>query len=91
MANLVITSTANSIKVAFNDYSTILNLSNGIYDKRAVLAFEKNGSIRVIMAYTAEWRVSTDGGDNSLIVDSVNGNVPSTNDELFTMLSALKE
>ena len=95
MADLVITSTANSIKVVFND--------SPFYDKRDGMTFTKGtwaksdiGSIELSSAEVVvrerddfEWRVSHDGAGATFKVDSVDGVAPTSLDDLYTKLIAL--
>lgn len=91
MANLVVTSTTNSIKVEFNDATSIMG-------GREAGAWSKNGGIHFVRfpdhieAHTLEeprWVVSYDGAGNSLQIDSVDGVAPASNNDLYTKLAAL--
>lgn len=89
MANTIITSTANSIKVVFNDDSAKVEMTKGTWRK---------ADIRAIELYASNVNVRTfDGGDlavhNSssvfLIVDTVDGASPSSLSDLYDKLIAL--
>lgn len=92
MANIVITSTTNSIKIVFNTYtsntlipekscwhksSTYFTLCNG---SSCVAASEDNG-----MDIDLSWNGST----GTMQVDSVDGVAPTSNSDLYDKLIAL--
>lgn len=92
MANTVITSTTNSIKVVFNDDSAKVGIDKGIWSKHHILNFKLNTDH--ISAETNDhigrWIMSnTANSINALIVDSVDGVAPSSLSDLFDKLSSL--
>lgn len=91
MANITVTSTSNTIKVAFNDYSSVVGDSLGTWQKKN-LQFRLNYFQTFVKVYEgdfATWPVSFDGSDNSFIIDSVDGVAPTSNLDLYNKLIAL--
>lgn len=90
MANLVITSTTNCVKVVFNDFATVAGMVELTLRKDKITAFELTTTlIRVHIANTPEWRVSLDGTDSSLRIDTIDSATPSSLSDLHTKLSTL--
>lgn len=90
MANIVVTSTADSIKVVFNIYSTALGMEEGTWNK----AFVKNFMLRPtlvagIIDGELEWLLSHDGATGTFQVDTINGATPTSNSDLYDKLIAL--
>lgn len=101
MAKVVITKTGNSVDVVFNDYAGHPNINAKCrsYDIRDIveieLAFDE--SHVVVMMRDAHgnntWPITYDSsytGEDYFIVDSIDGNTPSSNEDLFNKLSALR-
>lgn len=92
MANIVITSTTNSVIVDFNDYAAILKTEKQSWPKRVIQNFRKlypSGCIIVSMLQEKEWCVSWDGSPGSFQIDSIDGVTPTSNSDLFDKLTAL--
>lgn len=91
MANLVITSTTNSIKVVFNDSASVAGMNRGVWakDEIAMIKQLEDDRIEVQTKDLAKWTVSYTNGSNFLVIDSVDGVAPTNNDDLFNKLSAL--
>ena len=92
MANVVITSTANSIKVDFGIYNTALNLEKGTWSKDKVLNFQLvKGNVSVLARIQDEpqWGLAYSASGENLVVDSVDGVTLTSNDDLYTKLIAL--
>ena len=92
MANVVVTSTANIIKVDFGIYAgTFTPYQKAIFHKN-VISFQTpaaGGFVRVEDRQGQNWAVSFDGAGESLQVDSVDGVVPTDNDDLYNLLIGL--
>ena len=97
MANLVITSTANSIKVVFNDQPFFdkrdgMTFSKGTWAKSEIADIKLNTDDSMVVVQEKddfEWKVSDSGTSGTLTVDSVDGATPSSLDDLYTKLIAL--
>lgn len=92
MANTVITSTTNSIKVVFNDDSTLAgNLSKGTWVKSEISHVGlKSDHIVVVTKDESRWTVSNaTNTSNYLKVDSVDAASPSSLSDLYDKLVAL--
>ena len=97
MANLVITSTANSIKVDFNDQPFFdkrdgMTFSKGTWAKSAIEDIKLNADDSMVIVQEKddfEWRVSDAGTAGTLTIDSIDGATPSSLDDLYTKLIAL--
>jgi len=91
MANIVVTSTTNSIKAAFNDLASIAKAKKGVWHKsRISFQLAESGAIvKVLVFGETEWAISFDGSINTLQIDSVDGVAPTSNDDLFSKLETL--
>lgn len=92
MANLVITSSTNSIKVDFGTYSSDAQLAKGAWAKasiKGVVLAEGDAYIRVDIGDGDTWNVVFSASDSNLIVDSVDGTAPTSNADLYAKLIAL--
>lgn len=91
MANLVVTSTTNSILVDFGVLSTSAGIEKGAWRKDRItfrLALS-SAYIDVIVVGEPAWAVSWNGSSGTLQIDSVDGVAPASNSDLYTKLSAL--
>lgn len=91
MANLVITSTTNSISVDFGVLGVAPYPKKGTWNKNEIVQISLQPSdtfVKVINIGDPEWQVSYDG-NNGLQVDSVAGVAPTSNSDLYTKLVAL--
>jgi hypothetical protein len=94
MANLVITSTVYTVKVVFNDYSEATNIKSAnfrISDIAEVVERHNADYITVIMLDGNDFNVSWTTHKHAMIVDSINGVAPTSNDDLTTKLEALQQ
>lgn len=94
MANTVITSTTNAIKVAFNDDPNKGLYSKATYAKTDIEYIYLNGNhVEVIAADSHRWILSDDIGNNvkALTIDSVDGLAPISLSDLYDKISALIE
>ena len=91
MANLVITSTTNSVNVVFNDYAPIIETTKQTWAKRVIQNFRQlpTGCIVIYMLAEKEWCVTFNGVDNTFQIDSIDGVTPTDNNHLFQLLEAL--
>ena len=91
MANIVITSSTNSIKVDFGIYSTSLGLSKAVWRKEDVHFNLKHSNefVEALVYNTNSFAVSFDGSSNTLQIDSIDAVAPTSNSDLYTKLIAL--
>lgn len=91
MANIVITSTTNSIKVDFGVYASDVGYSQGTWNKKAIASIKKinSGRIEVYTNSGDKWTVSWTNGSNFLIIDSIDTVAPISEADLYTKLIAL--
>ena len=101
MANAVVTKTGNSVIVAFNDYSSNVNIeakkrSYCIADIVEVELEEDLSHVLVVMRHAHEqltWELTYDSayaGTKYFIIDSVEGVAPMSQSDLFDKLTALR-
>lgn len=88
MTNLVITSTANSIKVDFND-SPIGDIQKGVWNKEGIFHFVLLSDRVQVLTTHGDFEVAYTATNGCLIVDSVNGVAPTSLADLYAKLSAL--
>jgi hypothetical protein len=63
MANLVITSTTNSISVVFNDFASAVGYNQATYAKRDILSIKQINDDRIeVYSSTDKWTVSYTNG-----------------------------
>jgi hypothetical protein len=95
MANVVVTSTTNAIKVVFNDAASAVGMEKGTWrkDKIDLVELVENDTyIRVkVQESNGEFDVSYNETSGALIIDSVDGNDPTSNSDLYDKISALVE
>ena len=90
MANIVITSTANSIKVEFNAYSSVLDgQEGGTYQKEHIKFYRFGTSVRAIVNGEHDWEICYVATTGCFIVDSVDGVAPSSNLNLYNLLQTM--
>lgn len=98
MANLVITSKTKSILVDFGDFANLEDVDGrkATYkrDDISVVWMEKDDAfVNVKMkdsVTTTHWKVSYNGDAGVFIIDSIDGVVPTDNDDLFDKIDALR-
>lgn len=97
MANIVTTSSGNSVTVAFNDYSTTVGATKRSYDIRDIVEVELGSDyVQVLMRDSHgnnTWMLtydSTYSGSQRFIVDTVNSVAPSSESDLFDKITALR-
>lgn len=91
MANIVVTSTANSIKVEFNIYSTIVDMIKGTWSKASIQnVLLRTDGVLVDVLTQPDWLVSFDGSVGTFQIDSIDGVAPTSNSDLYDKLIALK-
>lgn len=89
MPNTVVTSTANSIKVVFNDDSIKVDMDKGTWRKDEIAHIELlSDHIKIQQKQEKSWHVHN-SSSNYLIIDSVDGNNPSSLSDLYDKLIAL--
>lgn len=91
MANIVITSTTNCIKVDFGDYATTFNKKKWSIHKSDLHLTLMPSDAYVEFQYEdqAPIHISHTAGDGLFIVDSVAGNPPSSVSDLYDKLDLL--
>lgn len=97
MAKIVITTSSNSIIVAFNDYATVVGYTKSSYHIADIVELGLTASgILVLMRAgnnTHKWYLTYDNtysGDDYFIIDTVAGVAPSSESDLFDKLTALR-
>jgi hypothetical protein len=92
MANIVITTTTNSIKVDFGAYAGGGIPKKATYNKDHIVKFTLEPSDAYVTAINdgeLPWLLAYTATTNCLIVDSIDGNTPSSNSDLYDKLIAL--
>jgi len=95
MANLAVTSTTNSIKVdfqdtPFTDSRTGRVFNKGTWSKSEIGSIRLNDNIITINTKDElDWKVSNDGYEGTLTIDTVGGAPPSSLSDLYDKLIAL--
>lgn len=94
MANLVITSTAITVKVIFNDYSEATNMKSANFrrnDIAEVVEHHNADYVTVIMLDGNDFDISWTSHVHAMVVDSIDGVAPTSNDDLTVKLEALQQ
>lgn len=90
MANIVITSTTNSIKVDFGAYSSVLDgQTAGCYQKRDIRFYKLSDRVMADVMGEKEWPVVYTSTSGCFIIDSIDGSAPTSNADLYTKLIAM--
>ena len=91
MANTVVTSSANSVKVVFNDDSALTGMTQGYFSKSSISEVREvvMGTVLVKLDSGDTFNISTDGAQNTLTIDSVDGVAPSSNTDLCDKIAGL--
>jgi hypothetical protein len=89
MSKLVVTSTTNSILVEYNDYSPSLEAEGGCWRKEDIRFLRRESKVSVIIKGESEWFVSFDGNGQTLKIDKINNQTPSSNLDLYNKLTEL--
>lgn len=91
MANLVITSTTNTVSVEFNDYTTSSGIKKGIWHKERIIfqLMPSDAFVKVLVLNEASWSVSFNGSTGTLQIDTVDTVAPVSNSDLYIKLVAL--
>jgi hypothetical protein len=88
MANLVVTSTTNTIKVVFND-TPADGITQGAWRKDKVISFRLHDTYIDVITMGIDFQVSHTATAGCLIIDSVDGVAPSSLSDLYNKLTAL--
>lgn len=91
MANLVVTSTANSIKVAANDLAAKVGMSGACWHKESVNFVQVGPYVNVILGTSPSFLVCALDINGGSKVDSVDGVEVTDINQLFSLLCALIE
>jgi hypothetical protein len=89
--NLVVTSTTNRILVTFGVFSNLVGYSAANFQTKGV-TFQLSSDltfIRVLSHNGNSWTVAFQPLGENLVIDSVNGEAPTSNFDLFNKLDAL--
>lgn len=91
MANTVITSTTNSIKVAFNDQANLSLYTDGAYKKSSINSIRLfDDHIKVVTNNSESWVVSNQTNTiKAIVIDTVDGVAPSSLSDLYDKLATL--
>ena len=88
MANVTVTSTANSVLVDFGVY-TPQGMTKGVWAKSAIRSFRLTSDRVQVNTNDGAFDVCYSSTDSALIIDTVNGAAPSSLNDLYTKLAAL--
>ena len=94
MANIVVTSTAFTVLVVFNDYSDHEKIKQGSYRRDEIAeVIEHTGDehITLVMLNGDEFKLSFSAAAGVGVIDTVDGVAPVSNDDLFAKLVALQQ
>ena len=91
MANIVVTSTLNTIVVDFGVYSSVVGYKIANFQKRMISAqlIEDLSFVRVENSQGIHWSVSYATFQEALVIDSIDGIAPTNNEHLFDLLKDL--
>lgn len=93
MANVVITSTTNSIKVDFGVYVGGEIPKKRTYNKNKSVFYisleESDSMVTVISEGSPQWNLAYTSTTGCFIIDSINGVAPTSNSDLYDKLIAL--
>lgn len=93
MPDVVITSTTNSVKVDFGDFSSSVGYSKGVYGKSDIQYMTlKTDHVEVVAADSARWICAASNATvapQSLIISTIDGVGPTSLSDLYDKLSAL--
>lgn len=92
MANLIVTSTTNTIAVDFGVYSTPVGISKGTWSKDKIIKIilaDSDEYVEIDVANSGIWNLVFEASGNNMIVDTVAGGSPSSNADLYAKLIAL--
>ena len=93
MANTVVTSDTKKVKVVFNDLSSIVGMTQAYFSKSTISEVKcfGTGYVEVVLNNSDVWQISTDGSNNTLRIDTVDGETPTDNDDLCNKIAALMD
>ena len=91
MANIVVTSSTNYIKVEFNDYyPDYYKVCEAYYNRNDLEKIEvQDGFLKVHVLDESDWTLSYTATTGAFIVDSVDAATPTDNLDLASKLAAL--
>ena len=94
MANLVITKTGFTVKVEFNDYAEKVGLDKDSFRRNEIAEVRETYNadhLTVVMLNGEEFDLSYTTHPYAMVVDSIDGVAPTSNDDLFNKLEALQQ
>lgn len=92
MANIVITSTTNTLKIVFNTLASSAGLEKGTWRKDKIINFTLAKSDEYVQADIVEgesWNMAYSASGGNMVVDSIDAVSPSSNSDLYDKLIAL--
>ena len=93
MANVVVTSTTNSIKVDFGVYAGGAIPKKRTYNIGKTIFYmslePSDAMVTVLSEGSPQWNLAYTATTDCFIVDSINGSAPSSNSDLYDKLIAL--
>lgn len=90
MASLVITSGTDYIKVVFNDCTAAANMLRGYWGKAGLSVTQgSDGLVNIVDQHGRAWWCAYTATDGAMVVDSVDGASPSSNQDLCDKLGVL--
>ena len=93
MANTVVTSSTKYVKVVFNDDSALTGTHHAYFSKALISEIKAvtSGTVVVKLDSGESFSISTDGSQNTLTIDSVDGVSPTDNNDLCDKIAALMD
>lgn len=91
MANVVVTSDAQKIKVVFNDLSASAGRDVSYFQKSDIVEVYSDATdsyVTIVLGHNENFNVSIDGTFGTLIIDSVDAVAPSSNADLRDKIAA---
>lgn len=89
MANVIVTSTTNSILIDFGAYYPAIINTRKIALTKAHIIFSYRSNFVELHIEPNDLAISFEGGENTMKVDSINGVAPTSNSDLYDKLIAL--
>jgi len=90
MANLVVVSTTNSIKVDFGVLDSVTLISKGTWRKDNLVSIIKmTNNIAIDIQGQPDWSITHDGSNGTFQVDTIDGVAPITLDDLYNKMIAI--
>jgi len=88
MANLIITTSTNAFLVDLGVFAPLVGYKKATFQKRSISFQLMNDEsfVRVENSQGESWSVSMQASGQSLIIDTIDGIIPTSNSDLFDIL-----